>query len=126
MTTSREHHTASLYNSLHATAEAAGIKIISDERCCQLLAWLLVYGGGNEAVVCNYKLNADIRTAQKRLNVFGGESPNTELLPLLKSYVDQLQPLLRVGCEAVTFEHPEWVVELCSYYGLYPPSRQTA
>ena len=61
------------YKSLLSTAEEAGIKMLSDERCCQLLAWVLELGGYTEESTHNFKLNQDILIAQKRLNILGGE-----------------------------------------------------
>ena len=70
------------YKSLLNTAEEAGIKMLSDERCCQLLAWVLELGGYTEESTHNFKLNQDILIAQKRLNVLGGETPNTEIVTI--------------------------------------------
>ena len=33
----------------YRTAGLAGLKIIPDDKCCRLLAWLYVYGGGKTA-----------------------------------------------------------------------------
>jgi hypothetical protein len=74
------------YKSLHETARAANLKILPDDKCCQLLAWLLHFGGGQEEVTFNTKLNVDIGEAQNRLNLYGGELCNIELLPMLKIY----------------------------------------
>jgi hypothetical protein len=95
------------YRAMLATAEQCGLKIVSDDKCCRLLAWLLVHGGGNEAVTVNLKLNADVLEAQKRLNLFGGERPNTELLPLLQAYIKEAET-----------SNPDWIADLCKYYGL--------
>ena len=89
------------------TAESAGIKIVSDDKCCRLLAWLYVHGGGNESTTINLKLNADIHEAQKRLNLYGGERVNVELLPTLQEYIRQAES-----------SNPDWIAELCKYYGL--------
>lgn len=104
------------YEKLHATAENAGLKILSDEHCCKLLAWLYAFGGGDESVVFNYKLNVDIKTAQKRLNIEGGETPNAELLPILQGYLREVNPFFTEPQKPVT--QPEWVKEICKYYGL--------
>jgi hypothetical protein len=42
----------------YVTAGLAGLKIISDDTCCRLLAWLYVYGGGNEQVLDSRVSNA--------------------------------------------------------------------
>jgi hypothetical protein len=36
---------------LYAAAESAGLKILTDDKCCRLLAWLHVCGGTNEQTV---------------------------------------------------------------------------
>ena len=84
-----------LYKSIIETAEQAGIKVLSDARCCQLLAWVLEIGGYTEESTHNFKLNQDIHIAQKRLNILGGETPNTELLTILKKYHSELLKLFK-------------------------------
>ena len=44
---------------------------------------------------------------QKRLNLFGGERVNVELLPTLQEYIKQAES-----------GNPEWITQLCKYYGL--------
>ncbi|MDO5575655.1 MAG: hypothetical protein Q4F84_01135 [Fibrobacter sp.] len=79
------------YEKLMATANQCGIKVISDDWCCCLLAWLYVYGGGNEATVYNSNLRVDIEEAQRRLNIFGGEVPKKELCQKMSDYIFGLQ-----------------------------------
>jgi hypothetical protein len=90
--------------------ESIGIKILSDDFCCQLLAWLNVYGGNTEDVNLNIKLRTDIFEAQKRLNLYGGELPNAELLPKLQDFIKSLSDYNNP---------PEWVKELEKKYGLH-------
>jgi hypothetical protein len=70
---------------------SVGIKMVSDDKCCQVLAWLYVFGGGNEAVVLNKASNGLIRIAQDRLNLKGGCIPNIVLLPLLQQYTKEAE-----------------------------------
>lgn len=100
---------------MHATAKAAGMKIISDDFCCQLLAWLLQLGGGQEATVYDMKLNCDIAEAQDRLNLYGGECCNAELLPALKLYNMDLENYLNGK-----IPKPEWVKNIEKKYNLKP------
>lgn len=106
-----------LYRRLKRTAEGAGMKLISDDRCCQLLAWLYAYGGGTEAVTQNFVLNEDIKYAQERLNLYSGEIPNVELLPLLQKYMQEIDAFKRVNRE------PRWVEEICKYYRITKSKR---
>jgi len=103
------------YKSLHATAKSAGMKIISDDFCCQLLAWLLHFGGGQENTVYNVTLNVDIAEAQDRLNVYGGECANAELLPTLKLYSMDAENYLNGK-----IKKPEWVKNIEKKYNLRP------
>lgn len=105
-----------IYEQMHASAEAAGMKVITDDHCCKLLAWLYVFGGGDERVTHDYKVNTDIRVAQKRLRLEGGKTPNAELLPMLQFYIKQVEPYLTAPTDE--FVQPEWVNEISKYYGL--------
>lgn len=79
------------YEKLVNTAEQCGIKIISDDMCCKLLAWVYVKGGNTEATIYNVKLNTDIKMAQKRLNIYGSEIPDTKLKIKLLQYIKELE-----------------------------------
>lgn len=106
------------YASLLATAESADIHIISDENCCKLLAWLLAYGGAYEAVIFNARLNEDIKCAQKRLNIDGGQTPNLVLLPTFQRYFEQVKGYTN---NQKGFSHPNWALEIFKKYKLNAP-----
>lgn len=112
-----------LYRELINTAENAGIKIISDEHCCKLLAWLYAFGGENEAVIANVKLRENILISQKRLCINGGEIPNQKLFPLLRKYILELEPFVQHPDRS--FIHPLWVFEICDYYDLREPKARS-
>lgn len=103
------------YKSLLSTAEEAGIKMLSDERCCQLLAWVLELGGYTEESTHNFKLNQDILIAQKRLNILGGETPKTEMVTILKKYHSELLNYLNKKTKK-----PQWLIDFEYYYKLKP------
>jgi hypothetical protein len=96
---------------LYATAENAGLKIISDNKCCRLLAYLYVYGGENEQTVFNERLRNALFYAQRRLNLMGGERPDAELLPVLQGYIKSVDDY---------DGPPEWAIELEKEYGIKP------
>ena len=99
-----------MYEDLVKTANQCGLKIISDDFCAKLLAWLM-YCGNTEAVVYNEKLRIDIMEAQRRLNCYGGEIPNQELEEKLKKYSSDFGDWnLR--------EEPSWVSEIKIRYNL--------
>lgn len=79
------------YEKLVNTAEQCGIKIVSDDMCCKLLAWVYVKGAYTELTIYNIKLRTDILTAQKRLNVFGGEIPDSDLCQKFRKYTKELE-----------------------------------
>ena len=104
-----------LYKSIIETAEQVGIKVLSDTRCCQLLAWVLEIGGYTEESTHNFKLNQDIHIAQKRLNILGGETPNTELLTIFQKYHSELLNYLNKKTKK-----PQWLIDFENYYKLKP------
>lgn len=107
-----------LYGQLIKTAENTGLKILSDERCCQLMVWLLEIGGYTEESTHNVKLREDIFAAQKRLNLLGGETPNIELLPILKGFHKEILSFIKEENEK-----PLWLVELEKYYKIMEYNR---
>ena len=68
-----------------------GHSIMKDDDACKILVWLLYYGGQYEAVVHNPNLNADIRIAQKKLNIYGGEVPNPKLFLKFQQYAKEIK-----------------------------------
>ena len=104
-----------LYKSIVETAEQAGIKVLSDTRCCQLLAWVLEIGGYTEESTHNFKLNQDIHIAQKRLNILAGETPKAELIAIFNEYHSELLSYLNKK-----IEKPQWLIDFENYYKLKP------
>ncbi len=87
---------------------SVGMTMLSDQKCCMLLAWLLVYGSAQSATTQNKNLVADIKIAQKRLNIYGGETPSQELMLLMNGYVKE--------AELYDGKTPEWVREIFTKY----------
>ena len=95
------------YEKLANTAEQCGIKIVSDDMCCKLLAWVFVKGAYTELTTYNVKLRTDILKEKKRLNVFGGEIPNSKLSEKFRKYTKELEE-----------ENADWLDEFNRKYGL--------
>ena len=95
------------YGRMMATAEQVGLRVISDDWCCKLLAWLFVYGGGNESVVLDNKLFVDIMIAQTRLNIKGGERPVIELVLVMNHYVKEIGE-----------KKSDWIADIENKYGV--------
>lgn len=97
---------------------------MSDDLCCQVLAWVYGYGGGCEATVYNVKFNAAIKHAQDRLGIHGGSSPDYKMFDVLKYYLSQMEIALVPEGTRKTMEkgkyanwkHPDWAYEICDRY----------
>ena len=100
---------SAISKSLYETALSAGIPIISSDKCCQLLAWVYVYGGGHEQVVMDERLSNAILYAKQRLNFNGGEIPNRELTPIMIQYIKSVNDYDKP---------PEWVLLLEKEYSI--------
>lgn len=95
--------------SMYRAFESIGIKVLSDEVCCQLLAFF--YAFGTEDFITNKRLQIDLQEAQKRLNIIDGKFPNSELIPILQNYVK----------EVTTYkggERPDWLEEIAKKYNV--------
>ena len=75
----------------YVTAARCSIMMIPEDECCQLLAWLLVCGGGCEKAVYDHKLNCSIMFAQEFLKMKGGETPKIESVVSIRRYADDLR-----------------------------------
>lgn len=68
----------------------AGIPMINTDTSAKILAVIYVLGGGEEKIVYNPKLIADIRYIQKRFHIDGSETPSKDIIPMLREYVANL------------------------------------
>ena len=63
----------------------------------------------HEKVVKDVSLNGDILIAQQRLNIYGGETPNVELVVKMQRFIKELK---------VSGEQCMWLNEICKRYNL--------
>lgn len=84
--------------------KAAGLVSIGKDTSAKLLAIVYVLGGEREAFTHNEKLKADIDYIQEEFGFQGGETPNKEVVELLKAYTKEL--------EASDKNYPQWVKKL--------------
>ena len=75
---------------MYETALAAGLPIVSTETCAIICAMLLVHGN-HEMFTHNHRLVCELKYAQKRFKVEGGESPDAHFASLMKGYVNGLE-----------------------------------
>ena len=94
---------------VYDAALIANLPILSGDKCCQLLAWVSVYGGGHEQAVLDERLRNAILYAQQRLNINGGEAPDRELIPIMAGYIRSV---------ADYDKPPEWVLALEKEYSI--------
>lgn len=80
-----------IFTEWNESLAGVGIKPLSDDTCCRLLAVVYVFGGEREAFTHNARLLADTRHAQKRLRLSGGEAPDAELVPVMNRYIAELE-----------------------------------
>ena len=86
-----------------------GVSNLSDDDCCRLLAWLHYDRGCSEEPVHNWALGRDIKIAQQRLNIYGGEIPNDKLLGRFQGFCRELEQ---------PDKKPEWFIEIVRKYKL--------
>ena len=75
---------------MYDAALATGLPIVSRDVCAIICAMLLVWGN-HEMFTHHHRLVCELRYAQKRFHVEGGESPDAEFAAVLQYYVAQLQ-----------------------------------
>lgn len=86
------------------SCKAAGLVSIGRLYAAQLLAVVYIIGGEREAFTHNEKLKTDIDYIQDVYKFQGGETPNQEVVELMKSYVKEL--------EANDKDYPQWATKL--------------
>lgn len=105
-----------LYRALLETQKQTGIVVLADDSCCRLLAWLSELGGSYEQTVIDGLLHEDLLEAQKRLNVFGGERPNSKLTLVFINYTNEIKETVKKKNT-----YPDWVYVLHRKYKLPEP-----
>ncbi len=79
-----------LLKKMSATMAVAGLQLLSEDRCCKLLAITYVFGGGNEAFTYNLKLLRHIFYAQKYFNIEGGYTVEGKHILKIRKYIKEL------------------------------------
>lgn len=75
---------------MYESALQVGLPIVSRDTCAIICAMLLVWGN-HEMFTHHHRLVCELRYAQKRFHVEGGESPDADFAAILRSYVSQLK-----------------------------------
>jgi hypothetical protein len=85
-----ENHGNELYRDWLGAFAAIGTPAIGRDTAARILAVTYVHGN-NEALVYNDKYLQDIHHIEKMYRVEGGESPDADLVMLIKQYVSELE-----------------------------------
>lgn len=96
------------YWNLLVTSAEFEMPIMTEDKCAQLLVWLLHFGGGYEATTQNKKMYIDIIYSQYVFNIFGSAIPEAELI---QKYNNELKSLT---------DYPTWAIEIFNKYNLKP------
>ncbi|MBQ6203634.1 MAG: hypothetical protein IJK46_06015 [Prevotella sp.] len=111
-------HWNDLYKDWLGAFTSIGIPAVSRDTAARVLAVTYVHGN-NEALVYNKKYLSEVEHIQKMYNVDGGESPDVELVALIKQYVKELEQYRdqhdndKTDGEVVFRNHaPEWAHKL--------------
>ncbi|MCL1826824.1 MAG: hypothetical protein FWG20_02175 [Candidatus Cloacimonetes bacterium] len=98
---------------LYASALDCDLPIISKEKCCQILAWVYIFGGGNEDVCMNKNFGSAIRYSQYRLNILGGEMIDIDYIETLQEYIREAEQYSKkLGND----NKPEWISDIEGRY----------
>lgn len=89
-----------------------GASMLKDDFAAQLLAYVYVMGGGNEAVSLHEGLHAGIRIAQQKFNIYGGCVPSVHGVKLIQKYIVELERKLY---------HCPWLSDIAKRYNLKMP-----
>lgn len=111
-------HASELYSDWLGAFAAIGTPVIGRDTAARILAVTYVHGN-NEALVYNDKYLQDIYHIQQMYHVEGGESPDGELVELIKHYVKELKQYrdehdndLNESGAVFKNKAPEWAHEL--------------
>lgn len=110
-----------VYSDMLETAYNSGLKVLSDEYCCELLA--VCYFVAPEEMVFDPIVRSDLMYAQKRLNLIGGEKPNAELIPMLQKKIAELEKNNDVALSVFGREKdelPGWAIEIAKKINFKP------
>lgn len=97
-----------LYRQMLDACQQIGVKMLSDDTCCRLLA--VAFKFGDESAVYSEIMRMDIREAQARAGLLPGAVPDEAMIWEVKRYANQIERK-RAG----------WLSELGERYGVTFP-----
>ena len=78
-----------LYSQMKAACDQIGVKLLSDDTCCRLLAAVYMYG--DESAVYSEIMRRDIAEAQARAGILPGYEPNPVMVEMTARYAGRLE-----------------------------------
>ena len=94
---------------LFLALDKIGASSLTDDDCCMLLAWMH-HDRGQTEFLDNFALVRDIKIAQQRLNIYGGEIPNINLIQQFQKFCKELEQMNGVM--------PQWFTNIETKYEL--------
>lgn len=85
------YQTFQLAQQLEEAFNSVGASMMSMNFAAKLLAYVYVFGGGNESVVYNEGMNAGIAIAQQKFHIKGGEIPQANSIPVIRAFIHELE-----------------------------------
>lgn len=95
-----------LYLATLRTADSVGMSVVSEDDLARAMAILQV-GGNNELMTHSYKFLAEMKFAQEKYHIQGGEKPNKDFCSLINGYIKELEDY-----ENLHKDYPKWAFDL--------------
>jgi len=94
-----------LYLATLRTADSVGMSVVSEDDLARSLAILHV-AGNNEMMTHSYKFMAEVKFAQEKYHIRGGEKPDKDFCRLIKEYMKELE-----DHEYLHNTYPKWAYD---------------
>lgn len=109
---------SNLYKDFLSAFEGIGYSAISKDTAARILAVVFVHGN-NESIVYNKRFINEVHHIQKMYGIAGGETPDADVVELMKQYIQELEDYINVhsddesksGCK-FTNQKPDWAQRL--------------
>lgn len=97
-----------MYRQMRDACRQIGVKMLSDDTCCRLLAVVFKYG--DESAVYSEVMRLDIQEARTRVCIIPGNTSDWHLVNRIQFYADQIE-----------HGRADWLTELGTRYGVTFP-----
>ncbi|MCM1369842.1 MAG: hypothetical protein NC204_05660 [Candidatus Amulumruptor caecigallinarius] len=99
------------------------IPAISTDKSAKILAMVYVLGGSHSSYTYSTHLRAALEYIKKRFHIDGGETPDANIIPLIRQYSQELETAYSNATERSEVGlkinwYPEWAIEIAKEYTL--------